>query len=69
MSNSSNPSSGRPTLKLKVANRKAPAESKPSPTLHTQHTSKSKPGADWSDEHKESMQADMDALARSRSKS
>jgi hypothetical protein len=62
--NSSNPASGRPTLKLKAAKKKSPTM----PTPQPQNNSKSKPGAQWSDEHKESMQAEMDALARDSSK-
>jgi hypothetical protein len=63
-SNSSKPSSGRPTLKLKTAKRKAPTETKTSPAPHTQNNSKSKPDSHWSDELKEGMQADMDKLVR-----
>jgi len=48
------------TLKLKAGARKSPRESKTPP----QNTGKLKPGAHWSDEYKERMQADMDALAR-----
>jgi hypothetical protein len=60
---SSNPSSSRTTLKLKIGARKSPRESKTSPTPRQQNT-KLKPGAHWSDEYKERMQADMDALMR-----
>jgi len=59
---SSNPSSSRTTLKLKIGARKSPRESKTSPTPRQQNNSKFKPGAHWSDEYKERMQADMDAL-------
>lgn len=59
---SSNPSSPRTTLKLKIGARKSPRESKTSPTPRQQNNSKFKPGAHWSDEYKERMQADMDAL-------
>jgi hypothetical protein len=56
-----NPPSSRPTLKLKVAPRvassKSPSPPKPAPPQKT------KPGAQWSDEYKERMQADMDALS------
>ncbi|HMD28903.1 MAG TPA: hypothetical protein VKH13_10070 [Steroidobacteraceae bacterium] len=62
---SSNPSSSRTTLKLKIGARKSPRESKTSPTPpRLQNNSKLKPGAQWSDEYKERMQADMDALMR-----
>jgi hypothetical protein len=61
---SSNPSSSRTTLKLKIGARKSPRESKTLPTPRPQSTSKLKPGAQWSDEYKERMQADMDALMR-----
>jgi hypothetical protein len=61
---SSNPSSSRTTLKLKIGARKSPRESKTSPTPRQQINSKLKPGAHWSDEYKERMQADMDALMR-----
>ena len=56
----SNPTSSRVTLKLKGAARSAPDERKAPPVPPPQ--SKSKPGAHWSDEYKERMQADMDAL-------
>ena len=56
---SSNPSSPRPTLTLKVAARKFLRESKSSPTLQVRQNSKSKPGAQWSEEYRERMQADM----------
>jgi hypothetical protein len=63
-SNSSTPTATRVTLKLKAGARKAPPERKPEPAQRPQqNTSKSKPGAHWSDEYKERMQADMDALA------
>jgi hypothetical protein len=62
-SNSSNPTSGRVTLKLKAGARKAPIASSPPPAPRPQkNAGKSKPGAHWSDEYKERMQADMDAL-------
>jgi hypothetical protein len=52
------------TLKLKAGARKAPVERKPEPVPRPQQqNTKSKPGAHWSDEYKERMQADMDALA------
>jgi hypothetical protein len=63
-SNSSfNAKSPRVTLKLKVDARKSPRESKTTPVARPQDNSKQKSGAHWSDEYKERMQADMDALA------
>jgi hypothetical protein len=61
----SNPTSSRATLTLKVGARKSPGESKapPPPPPQPKSNSKLKPGAHWSDEFKERMQADMDALA------
>jgi hypothetical protein len=60
----SNPALSRATLKLKVGARKAARESKTAPVTQSSNSSKSKPGAHWSDEYKERMQADMDALLR-----
>ncbi len=68
MSNSSlspNSGSSRTILKLKSGPRKAPSEPKAIPTPTTtrpQASPKLKPGARWSDEYKDRMQADMDAL-------
>ena len=62
MNNTSSPTSSRPTLTLKVGARKSPRESKTPPVPRPQDSSKLKPGAHWSDEYKERMQADMDAL-------
>ena len=59
---SSSPTSSRATLKLKPSARKSPRESKTPPTLRPKDHRKLKPGAHWSDEYKERMQADMDAL-------
>jgi hypothetical protein len=61
---SSNPTASRVTLKLKVAARKSPRDSKTSPPLQAPSKSQGKPGAHWSDEYKERMQADMDKLHR-----
>jgi hypothetical protein len=61
---SSNPTSSRVTLKLKVGARKSPRESKTPPPPQPQSKGNLKPGAHWSDEYKERMQADMDALTR-----
>jgi hypothetical protein len=58
---SSNPPSSRVTLKLKVGARK-PASERKAPPLPQARSNNSKPGAHWSDEYKERMQADMDAL-------
>lgn len=58
------PAAPRVTLKLKTAARKSPRESKTSPIASAQSTGKLKPGAQWADDYKESMQRDMDALAR-----
>jgi len=65
-SNSSNLSSPRVTLKLKAGARKPPEESKsqPAPAPRPQNKGNQKPGAQWSDEYKQRMQADMDALTR-----
>jgi len=61
-SNPSNPTSPRVTLKLKAGARKSPRESKTPPLPASHGKAKLKPGAHWSDEYKERMQADMDAL-------
>jgi hypothetical protein len=63
-SNSSHASSSRVTLKLKAGARKPPDESKSQPIPRQQSKVNQKPGAQWSDEYKQRMQADMDALAR-----
>jgi len=59
----SNPSNSslRPTLKLKIAARKSPREAK-TPPPRPQSKLSQKPGAAWSDELNQRMQADMDAL-------
>jgi hypothetical protein len=61
----SNPNSisPRPTLKLKVAPRLSSNKSHPAPTPKSSAPQKLKPGAQWSDEYKLRMQADMDALS------
>jgi hypothetical protein len=62
---SSNAPSNRPILKLKAGARKSPRESKaPLAPPRPKDNSKLKPGAHWSDEYKERMQADMDSLVR-----
>jgi hypothetical protein len=60
----SNSAPGRATLKLKIGVRKSLREPKTPPPILPQprNTGKLKPGAHWSDEYKERMQADMDAL-------
>ena len=58
------PSSSRATLKLKGAMRKPPEDNKVPPNPRPPENSKSKPGAQWSDEYKQRMQADMDKLTR-----
>jgi hypothetical protein len=57
-----NPVSPRPTLKLKIGARKSPREPKTAPVTQSSNPDKSKPGAQWSDEYKQRMQADMNAL-------
>jgi len=61
---SSNPSSSRVTLKLKAGARKSPRESKTPPIPRPPSKLDRKQGAEWSDEYKQRMQADMDALTR-----
>ena len=56
-------SSTRPTLKLRAARKPAVPEKAPS-ISQPDKKPKPKPGAHWSDEYKERMQADMDALLR-----
>jgi hypothetical protein len=67
MSNSNlpeSPASSRVTLKLKPGAHKSPSENKVAPIPGPQNTSKLKPGAHWSDEYKQRMQEEMDALRR-----
>jgi hypothetical protein len=61
---SSKQTAPRVTLKLKAGTRKAPSPSVTPPITRPQNTGKQKPGAHWSDEYKERMQADMDALTQ-----
>ena len=67
MSNSnstSNPTASRVTLKLKGGARKKPVTERKTPAPPQAHSKADlKPGAHWSDEYKERMQAEMDALA------
>jgi hypothetical protein len=58
----SNPASSRVTLKLKAGVRKAPREAKTAPLPQPKTKANLKPGAHWSDEYKQRMQADMDEL-------
>jgi hypothetical protein len=53
----------RPTLKLKAGARKPAAANKTPAVPQPDKKAKLKPGAHWSDEYKDRMQADMDALA------
>jgi len=57
----------RPTLKLKVAPRKPPTETKSTPTPKLPSKAGQKPGARWSDDYTRAMQQDMDQLNRPRS--
>jgi hypothetical protein len=61
----SSPGAARVTLKLKGVARKISPSAKPAPAPAPQRPKQAtqKPGAAWSDEYKERMQADMDALA------
>ena len=59
---SSNPTPSRPTLKLKPGARKSPSEIKTPSPPSPKDNGKLKAGAHWSDEYKQRMQADMDAL-------
>ncbi len=58
-----NPTSPRPTLKLKVAPRVVAHANKSPLTPKPTAPGKLKAGAQWSDEYKQRMQADMDALS------
>jgi hypothetical protein len=53
----------RATLRLKVMPRRTPPAIKTLPLPQTQSKANLKPGARWSDNYKERMQADMDTLA------
>jgi hypothetical protein len=59
---SSNPTSPRATLKLKVGARKSTREAAAPAVPQPHGKANLKPGAHWSDEYKERMQAEMDAL-------
>ena len=63
--NNPNPSLPRTTLKLKKVDARKPASASKSPSIpQPEKKAKLKPGAHWSDEYKERMQADMDRLLR-----
>jgi hypothetical protein len=62
MSETISPPSTRPTLKLKVGVRRSAQPGKPAPLPQAEKKAKLKPGARWSDEYTQRMQADMDAL-------
>ena len=59
---SSNPITPRSTLKLKPGIKKSPRESKSVPLAKPPSKLNQKSGAAWSDEYKQRMQEDMDAL-------
>jgi hypothetical protein len=58
----SNPVTPRSTLKLKPGIKKSPRESKSVPVAKPPSKLNQKSGAAWSDEYKQRMQEDMDAL-------
>jgi hypothetical protein len=58
----SNSSTPRLTLKLKAGVKKSPRESKVTPQPKPPSKLSQKSGAAWSDEYKQRMQEDMDAL-------
>jgi hypothetical protein len=62
MSETISPPSTRPTLKLKVGVRRSAEPGKTPPIPAAEKKAKLKPGARWSDEYTQRMQADMDAL-------
>jgi hypothetical protein len=62
-SNSADSSAARVTLKLKAGARKSPDQPKVQLASRPQSKASEKSGAHWSDEYKDRMQADMDALA------
>jgi hypothetical protein len=59
---SSNPITPRSTLKLKPGIKKSARESKSVPLAKPPSKLNQKSGAAWSDEYKQRMQEDMDAL-------
>jgi hypothetical protein len=60
----SNPIAPKPILKLKAGARKSLPETKSAPHPKPQSKLNQKSGAAWSDEYKQRMQEDMDALVR-----
>jgi hypothetical protein len=62
MNDTISPPPARPTLKLKVGARRSAELSKAPAIPQTEKKAKLKPGARWSDEYTQRMQADMDAL-------
>jgi hypothetical protein len=60
----SNPIAPKPILKLKAGVKKSPPETKSAPHPKPQSKLNQKSGAAWSDEYKQRMQEDMDALVR-----
>jgi hypothetical protein len=65
MSETISPPSTRPTLKLKVGVRRSAEPIIKTPAIaipQAEKKAKLKPGARWSDEYTQRMQADMDAL-------
>jgi hypothetical protein len=66
MNQSNSDSTPRVTLKLKTGPRKTAEPRSNQPVPRPQSKASQKPGAEWSDEYKQRMQADMDALASRR---
>jgi hypothetical protein len=62
----SRPTASRITLKLKGAARKSPDDRKAPPAPPPNSRPSPKPGAQWSDDYKRRMQADMDDLTSKR---
>jgi hypothetical protein len=62
MNDSSN-SSPRPTLKLKAGVKRAAPVTTTTAPIQPARKSAGKPGAHWSDEYKDRMQAEMNALS------
>jgi hypothetical protein len=62
INDSANPNTTRATLRLKVTPRRSAPAIKTPPLSQTASKANLKPGARWSDDYKERMQADMDAL-------
>jgi len=63
MSDTISPPSARPTLKLKVGARRSAVPTGKAPVIpQAEKKTKLKPGARWSDEYTQRMQANVDAL-------